>query len=657
MPDLEILIKTRTELAGAEQAAAALEKQIGAAKAMGKPFSDMEAQLARATVEINAFKRANEGTAVGEWMKVANEGLRDIVPGFGKLQDTVGKLTTGSLGAVSAGFMAVGAAAEVAKEGLDEYAKAEDQVVKLDAALAQAGIQVGQYRERLQELAGTMRDATGIADDEWLAVITRLTQFGADNTNIDQYTEAVKNLAGIMGGDLQGASTAFSRAMQGSFQMFSRYGIVLDESASKTEKLEQLMQTLALRGGGQLEASVNTLNGQWRMMVVQFDELKEGIGRFVAETGILQAGLTGLTVAAKFWAEMIGGTLPNISGMQNALRRSSQAMDDSRAATERSKKAMDGYKESVSKTEEALKNLNEEKREELSHAEKMDSYAKEGEMAAVDRRLALGEINPIRAAADKAMIEDKYAGRSFMRKQIEERRLQEQATEQAKKAQQEVDDINGKVSSQQARVDQANKFEQERDSAKLLARELDRARKELGDNEALGSPDTDPNFDPQTLVNRRFLAKKVTDLELRKNVALDRAIMVGAPDGYQSLQDEQRELTHLKGLQSTIVPEASKRVRDNLYQRTIIGRSMDYNKEEFQASRDVEALRLVRDVSGQLGKDSRTAADLAGMASAVNDLGKTIDQIAPSFKVSLNSLNAKINKALADIQSQFDTNR
>jgi hypothetical protein len=138
---------------------------------------------------------------------------------------------------------------------------------------------------------------------------------------------------------------------------------------------------------------------------------------------------------------------------------------------------------------------------------------------------------------------------------------------------------------------------------------------------------------------------------------VDRAIMVGAPDGYQSLQDEQRELTHLKGLQSTIVPEASKRVRDNLYQRTIIGRSMDYNKEEFQASRDVEALRLVRDVSGQLGKDSRTAADLAGMASAVNDLGKTIDQIAPSFKVSLNSLNAKINKALADIQSQFDTNR
>jgi hypothetical protein len=43
MPDLEFVIKTRSELAGAQAAAAALERQIGQAKALGKDFSALDA--------------------------------------------------------------------------------------------------------------------------------------------------------------------------------------------------------------------------------------------------------------------------------------------------------------------------------------------------------------------------------------------------------------------------------------------------------------------------------------------------------------------------------------------------------------------------------------------------------------------------------------
>jgi len=47
MPDLEYTIKTATELAGAEAAATQLEMQIGKAKALGKDYSELQAQLDR----------------------------------------------------------------------------------------------------------------------------------------------------------------------------------------------------------------------------------------------------------------------------------------------------------------------------------------------------------------------------------------------------------------------------------------------------------------------------------------------------------------------------------------------------------------------------------------------------------------------------------
>lgn len=56
---LEILIKTRAELEGAEAAAASLERQIGRAKALGKEYGGLEAQLRKTSLAIQASKAAN----------------------------------------------------------------------------------------------------------------------------------------------------------------------------------------------------------------------------------------------------------------------------------------------------------------------------------------------------------------------------------------------------------------------------------------------------------------------------------------------------------------------------------------------------------------------------------------------------------------------
>lgn len=59
--NLNILIKTAAELAGAEQAAAALERDIGKAKALGQEYTHLEAKLKTARASIEQFKASQIG--------------------------------------------------------------------------------------------------------------------------------------------------------------------------------------------------------------------------------------------------------------------------------------------------------------------------------------------------------------------------------------------------------------------------------------------------------------------------------------------------------------------------------------------------------------------------------------------------------------------
>jgi hypothetical protein len=486
MADLEILIKTKAELSGAESYLASVERQIGAAKAQGKGFEQLEAQAAKARAAIEQFRQTNQvmAEAVAKQQAQAaqqsaiagkiiddaaakekaaaeakqksiqdsvraippviahhnalkdaiarqkkeqddaarsaatfNDKLREIVPGFAKVQDIAQLLGVGSLGVLAGILGAVAGAAKVAASGVREFAEAQDRVARLDAALAQTGQLTEAYREKLQELADEMQKTTGVADDEWLGVLTRLTQFGADQTNIDKFSEAVKNLAGIMGGDVQGAAVAMSKAMQGSFEMFSRYGIVLDENASKTEKLEQLMGTLAQRGGGQLEASTKTLNGQFKQVKLSTEDALKGFGGMIASTGFLQRGLEMAGNAAEWWSDLLSRTIPKVDGLENASSKTTQSIEGQTDATKKAADETERFKTAMSQAADEATKLDSIEKERMSHEDKMDNLAKRQEMAVVKAKLKSGAIDDLTAVGLEASIEAKYATRKFGRQQ------------------------------------------------------------------------------------------------------------------------------------------------------------------------------------------------------------------------------------------------
>jgi hypothetical protein len=60
-PEMEVRVETALELAGAEEGAAALERAIGKAKALGRDFGRLEKQLAKAREGVRRFRLAHPG--------------------------------------------------------------------------------------------------------------------------------------------------------------------------------------------------------------------------------------------------------------------------------------------------------------------------------------------------------------------------------------------------------------------------------------------------------------------------------------------------------------------------------------------------------------------------------------------------------------------
>ncbi len=283
--------------------------------------------------------------------------LKRIKEGGGaasKAIDGIAGVIRGPLAAASAVLASLAGAFAGLTKSVSEYADAQEKVAKLDAALSQRGLLSGEFRERLQELAGELQATTAVADDEWLEVLRRLIQFGSTPESIGMDVEAVKNLAGIIG-DVSSAANLYSRALQGNYDMFARYGIVVRDAGTQTEKLNDLQEQLARRGGGQLEAQAKSLNGQWAALKNSTSDLLEAIGSQIARTGVLQSVLGGLLNVTSAWADILGGTVKQLDGLKNQTGDAEKALASYRAQLEGVAKLSDAIVKSTKAETDAIK--------------------------------------------------------------------------------------------------------------------------------------------------------------------------------------------------------------------------------------------------------------------------------------------------------------
>ncbi|MFQ3669938.1 MAG: hypothetical protein SNJ84_00610 [Verrucomicrobiia bacterium] len=175
MPGINYEIKTSGDLKALRDTESSLRQQIAAAKAAGGEFRALETQLKAVSATIKGMPASKRlRFEMGDMV----QGL-PIVGSFARALNGAGGMVTKLIG----GVVALGTATVKA---VAEFAGAEAKMAKLDAVLAQNGRLTDGYRTKLQQLASQLHATTALADDQWLDVRSRLTQFGADSSNIAQ---------------------------------------------------------------------------------------------------------------------------------------------------------------------------------------------------------------------------------------------------------------------------------------------------------------------------------------------------------------------------------------------------------------------------------------------------------------------------------------
>jgi hypothetical protein len=367
-------IETPADLKGLKDAKAALEEAIKSTKAMGGDSSHLEGELRK--VDLALSSGAAEAVKMAEHLKQAIAGMKEAGGetkvleeqlkglqnrmaqsggqkhgfGFSEIGKEIAQeipgiqgftnLLGGAVGKLAALGAATALVFEKAKEAIQGFEQAQATQFKIDAALAQTGNLTSETREKISGLIHEMKELTGVGGGEWSAAITRLIQFGADPSKLKEYTEAVKNLAGIMDGDVAQASHVFSRAMQGNFEMLHRYGINVEEAANQTEKMDKLMSQLALRGGGQLESQTKTLAGETHHLKEGFESAMKSMGFHLATTLHLADAMGAASTVVDFWADKLKKSIPVAEGLANANRKTTQTFDDLNEASTRTAEAV-----------------------------------------------------------------------------------------------------------------------------------------------------------------------------------------------------------------------------------------------------------------------------------------------------------------------------
>lgn len=211
--------------------------------------------------------------------------------------DKVGKSTKRAAGGFKS--LAVGVAAGVAAfamaskalrglvqwmgDAVDKAAIQQTAENEVAAALESTGREVEANTEHFKNYASELQNATTYGDEQILsaqALMIQLTDLNKEG--LDAATKGAIGLASVYKTDLQAATTLVGKALAGNYGALSRYGIMVERTATDEEKrasvLEQL-QTMYQRA----EADTDTYAGAVKQLSNMYGDLKEEVGKAVTE--------------------------------------------------------------------------------------------------------------------------------------------------------------------------------------------------------------------------------------------------------------------------------------------------------------------------------------------------------------------------------------
>jgi hypothetical protein len=192
--------------------------------------------------------------------------------------------------------------AQVASAPIRAFAEQESAVFRMQLVLRNLG--------RASEVAGLdafnrqLASTTGQTTQALSQLTALLTQFNLTDEEIRRSTPVLIDWATAVGIDLPRAADILGSALRNEKDAIQRYGVDIDLTRSRSEKLNQALEQLQARFRGGAEAAQGTLIGSLTRLNNSFQELLATMGRLfgpplVAIIRFLTASIEGWTLAFK----------------------------------------------------------------------------------------------------------------------------------------------------------------------------------------------------------------------------------------------------------------------------------------------------------------------------------------------------------------------
>lgn len=197
----------------------------------------------------------------------------------------------------------------------------EDAVQSLRASLAATGKEGAENLQFLIDRAGELQEVTRHGDEALIAATGTLALL-AEQLRTQDLADAQRAIIGIadvfLKGDVENAAQLLGKTLGSTTNALTRYGIVIDTSATQSEKLRQVLaKTEGMFAVSQERAK--TLSGQLEQLNNLWGDLKEELGKVIAEQPVVTEFLGQLKQLIRDIITTLRAETPNLSALFHEL--------------------------------------------------------------------------------------------------------------------------------------------------------------------------------------------------------------------------------------------------------------------------------------------------------------------------------------------------
>ena len=229
-----------------------------------------------------------------------NSGLDKSVDGSEKTVKSFSKIAIASYAAVGVAVVAL------SKKYVKAFGVQEKAETALKAAIKATGKESKISVSRMKEYASSLQEVTLFGDEAILSGQALLQSLADLNEKgLKEITPNILDFAQATGMNLEAAMSLVGKTLGSSTNALARYGIEIDTSGTKSEKLAQLSEVLQSKFGGAAEAAGDMASGDLTQLGNAFGDVEESLG------GLITDGIN----------PFVQGLIPIVSGLASWITK------------------------------------------------------------------------------------------------------------------------------------------------------------------------------------------------------------------------------------------------------------------------------------------------------------------------------------------------